>query len=205
MYMAFALPMVRRNAIATVLQVRLSIESNSPLLRPSPSSSSYLISPGQFMPDTNPWRRRTLSDSSQFVQKTLRQILHKSPRHTALWISARHMWQNSDTLASVFWRKVSNYREAVRPIIVETSSHVGKYGNPDYVDDGSEENLWVDYHSSVLSKRIGLDQYLSNHENPPTALIILRPDLYVAHSCLVNTPEDIDEALSFLSTYLKQN
>lgn len=122
----------------------------------------------------------------------------------------------------MFWKKAKelNAKNIVRPIVVESIWHVPEYRLPDEIEkkllkaneqnlfEEESENFWIEYHhpnsKETLSNLIGIGaETQSNSKEPPAALLLVRPDLYIVQSSLVQTESDIDRVLSFLKTYIK--
>ncbi|KAG0189103.1 hypothetical protein DFQ28_003902 [Apophysomyces sp. BC1034] len=203
--LALAISPIKNYGVRLVMQIQLSLPA-SPILG---SSDPGLLSTGQYLPDTALLRRRViLGTESGVVSKTLRQILQQSPRHTALLVATRPPHFPRNTLTTIFWNKVLPYRATVRPIVVESAWHVFDHRVPKEIDqvEDATDGFWIEGFSDAsdsVTAKVGLQAHLSS-KNPPAALIIIRPDQYVAHSVLIHTSSDLDTAFKFFDTYMKK-
>lgn len=191
-----------------------------------------MITAGKFLPETALLLKRSISnDGSEHLleKKTLHQIVSRTGKHTALWVSTRPAGYNPSSLTSKFWNKLqTSFGNSIRPVIIESIWHASEYslakeikvnianlcGNDKQriiiVEKLESENFWVEYHPSntydSITKMVGLQSHFDDcsiTEEPPTALVIVRPDLYIAHATLVNSEDDINKAFAFLNTYIK--
>ncbi|KAF7721196.1 hypothetical protein EC973_005114 [Apophysomyces ossiformis] len=204
--LVFAIPRVRDYGMRLLMQIDLALGA-SPILG---SSSSGLLAAGHYLPDTTVLRRRIITeDQSGMIYKSLHQILHQSTRHTALFVVTRPPHCLPNKLITAFWDKILPYRTSVRPLIVESAWHASDHRMPQGIDPAIEDPTdayWIEGRSDgsdSISVKIGLQPHFSG-SNPPAALILVRPDRYVAHSMLINSSSDIDKAISFFDTYLSK-
>lgn len=162
--------------------------------------------------DSNALVRRCLGDGP-VERLTLRRILFNHTarnKHVAMLVTSRYSSQPLFPWTEYFY-KAPLANEIWGRVIIEPSCGVNSYRLPFYVKENKEDAadvFWVEDHVRLVqdqftvSKRVGLTEYL--HEaNPPAALVIIRPDLYIAYSCLVRSQADIDRALDLMRTYLK--
>lgn len=143
-------------------------------------------------------------------RQTIRQILSgNGAKHTILWLCSRPSKYPPCPWTGIFWDKLVNLKysdKAVRPLVVESTWHVHEYRLPEYVTTGSKDLLenafWMEDHPDSpesLTKRLGF----SDEQGTAAAIVIVRPDLYIAHTSMIRSPADIDPALSTLSIYLQ--
>lgn len=158
------------------------------------------------MPDSNVLRKRILTDTLE--RKTLHQVLGKNRghQHTVMLVCTRPSSQVAYPWIKEFWTQCRFPSGTVRPLVVESTWHVHQCRAPEYVtaETYDDEAFWTEDHwdrVDSVSKRIGLDQYLKE-DNPPAALVIVRPDLYVARSDLIRSPQDFEPALEWLHSYI---
>ncbi|KAI9473551.1 MAG: FAD binding domain-containing protein [Benjaminiella poitrasii] len=207
-----------------------SILQTSPLIGRSDPS---LIEAGKFLPESTLLLKRCLAaDGPEHIleRKTVHQIVSNTGKHTALWVATRPASHDASRLTSKFWRKVqTDFGNSMRPLIVESTWNVLEYKlagdikrNIHELCEGDEkrmviadklesENFWVEYQpsnsSDSITHLVGLDASLEAAEAAtdelPAALIIVRPDLYIAYSIFVKSEDDINMAFAFLHTYLK--
>ncbi|KAI9251921.1 hypothetical protein BDA99DRAFT_185831 [Phascolomyces articulosus] len=208
----FSMDRVMKPFMANMLQIAVELPKESPLL-PQTTPITDLIAPGQYIRGTVPLRKR-LINKDDFERTTLHHLLQNTiPQYTILWVSSRSSCYSGNPLTRAFWSKFNdtyaNPAATVKPIIVESAHHSLQNKLPTYVTTkGYEEAFWLEEHWDAehsISNRIGLDKYLHNNklESPPAAIIILRPDRYVAYSGLVNSTSDINTAFDFLGNYLE--
>ncbi|KAL9546938.1 hypothetical protein MBANPS3_006429 [Mucor bainieri] len=227
---AFSMSKLKEYGMSTLLQLHLALEASSPLVNTVPEPP--LIEAGKFLPETALLLKRSIANDGPehlLERKTLHQIVSNTGKHTALWVSTRPAAYASSPLTPLFWSKLqTNFGNSIRPVIVESMWHVPEYSLAKDIEakisqlcENDEqriviaeklesENFWVEYHPSStydsITKMVGLQAHLdtcsTDTEHPPSALVLVRPDLYIAHSTLVNTEEDIDRAFEFLHTYL---
>lgn len=203
----------------------MTIDGASPLIVKSHPS---LIKTGAFLPETALLLKRSLNTESPTLdRKSLHQIVHASGKHIVLLVATRPKIYEPCSLVTTFWRKFQNNNN-VRPLVIESVWHVPEYdlaeeikkeienchkGNQEAiaaVERTQSENFWIEYHPShttdSITQLVGLQNIFNNNmtgELPPTALLIIRPDLYIAYSMLAEDEADVDNAISFLHTYLK--
>ncbi|KAI8142975.1 hypothetical protein BJV82DRAFT_113408 [Fennellomyces sp. T-0311] len=194
-----------------MMQIYTRIPKESPLLPSAVKITKGIIEPGKFMLDTGVLRKRIITDDLE--RRTLHQILKSnSGQHSMIWVGSRTSRVEACPWTSEFWSKFtsSNYA-AVRPIVIESTWHVHESTTPDYVDksqwDLAEEAFWTEDHwdaNDSVSKRVGLVNHMRDKESP-AAIVIVRPDLYIAYSSLVTSPKHFDTAFAHLDSYLKRN
>ncbi|GAN00992.1 monooxygenase FAD-binding protein [Mucor ambiguus] len=227
---SFSLSKLKEYGMSTLLQLHLALEASSPIVNKVPKPP--LIEASKFLPETALLLKRSIANDRPehlLERKTLHQIVSNTGKHAALWISTRPAAYASSPLTSLFWSKLqTSFRDSIRPVIVESMWHVPEYSLAKDIETKiselcendeqrmviakklESENFWVEYHPSSsydsITKMVGLQEHLdkcsADTEHPPSALVIVRPDLYIAHSTLINTEEDIDKAFEFLHTYL---
>ena len=166
------------------------------------------------MHETGLLRKRILTSASRLERKTLRDILQGCrDQHTIIFVGSRPSRRTYCPWTRDFWIKVSKTysSQAVQPIIIESTWHTRDSRVPDYVEEKEQENVgdifWLEDRwdtSDSVSKRVGLTAHMWDKPETPAAIVIVRPDLYVAHSSLIRSTEDIDSALQVLGSYLQQ-
>ncbi|KAI7900681.1 FAD binding domain-containing protein [Cokeromyces recurvatus] len=226
----FCVSKLKEYGMASILQLHTSIDNSSRIIGASDPS---LIKAGKFLPESTLLLKRCLAmDQPEHLleRKTLHQIISNTGNHTALWIATRPASYSASCLTSKFWKKIqTNFGSSIRPLIIESTWNVPEYRLADDImhdikdlcdnDDKriviaeklESENFWVEYlptsSNDSITSLIGLHSSLVNttHTNtePPAALLIIRPDLYITSSTLVLSEDDINKALAFLHTYLK--
>ncbi|KAI9499420.1 FAD binding domain-containing protein [Zychaea mexicana] len=218
---ALSFDRIKNYFIVQMMQVHVRLPKESQLLHSANSSSNKhnstdLIEPGNFMPDTSVLRKRVLT--SKLERCTLHQILatDTTTQHAVMWISSRPSRFPSNPLTQEFWTKFfdSKYPSAtVRPMVIESTWHVHESKAPEFVQEHGEQAsvaetaFWSEDHwdtDGSISKRVNLGTHMYDKPDVPAAIVILRPDLYVAYSNLVRSSSDIDKAFEFLGAYLKK-
>ncbi|KAI7878459.1 hypothetical protein K492DRAFT_170794 [Lichtheimia hyalospora FSU 10163] len=179
-----------------VLQTMIALGTDSPVI---PAPSCNLIKPGKFIPDTSSLRRRVVKN--QIEHKTFHEIMRTSiseARYTALFICTRPSSYDACTCwMESFWFKARKWSSVLCPIIVESTWHAYSNTLPSFVtsdDEYAANAFWLEnsFNSSEsLTQRIGLGSNLSG-SNPPAAIVLIRPDGYIAISSLIHSVEDID-------------
>lgn len=174
----------------------ISLGASSPVIS---ESSCNLIKPGKFIPDTSSLRRRIVKKCIE--RKTFHEILRTSvseTKYTALFICTRPSNYDACTWVESFWVKASKWRHILRPIIVESTWHAYSNTLPSFVSSDDESDatnaFWLEnsFNSSEsLTERVGLGGHLSG-SNPPAAVVLIRPDGYIASSSLIYSVDDID-------------
>ncbi|KAG2227355.1 hypothetical protein INT45_004310 [Circinella minor] len=181
---------------------------------------SGLAEPGDFMPETVALRKRIINNQ-HIERQALHTILQQEGcQHSVIWIATRPSRFDPCEWTREFWCKYfthfgspkKNNAAAVRPIIIESTVHATQCKAPIYVCKNVNNNkndiehvFWTEEQWDVqnsISKRVGLDKYMWNKSEPPAAIVIVRPDLYVAYTGLVRSAGDMDQAFEFLGSYL---
>ncbi|KAI7860348.1 FAD binding domain-containing protein [Circinella umbellata] len=210
---------VRTFIVSQMMQLRVEVPKDSPLLLPNSSSNrrqknTGLIEPGSYLHETGPLRKRILTHALRLERKTLRDILQGCrDQHAVIFVGSRPSRRTYCCWTQDFWTKVKKTYsfQVVQPVIIESTWHARDSRVPDYVEEKEKENaedvFWLEDRWDTLdsvSKRIGLTAHMWDKPETPAAIVIVRPDLYVAHSSLVRSTEDIDFALEVLGGYLQQ-
>ncbi|KAI9475357.1 FAD binding domain-containing protein [Zychaea mexicana] len=214
---------MRTFIVSQMMQLTLQIPKDSPLLLVNANSKKAgLIEPGQYLHETALLRKRILTDySSRLERRTLRDILHGcQDQHAIIFIGTRPSRRTYCPWTRDFWIKAKKtYSPKVaRPIVIESTYHSRDSRIPDYVGieeepqaeylKSVEDAFWLedrwDVHDSV-TKRVGLTAHMWDKPETPAAIVIVRPDMYVAHSSIITSSSDIDSALEVLCSYLPRS
>lgn len=147
-------------------------------------------------------------DVSELVErKTIYQILEKwNTKHTAIWVITRQTWQNEPDveLTEAFVNGITKY-DSCHGLVIQSITQHGTYNT-----EKTPVDYWIDTHAissaDSLTSRLGFTAHLTGTKSatPPAALVILRPDRYVAYSSLINTKDELDQAFAFVDSYLLQ-
>ncbi|KAI9251920.1 FAD binding domain-containing protein [Phascolomyces articulosus] len=202
-----------------VMQIDTCIPDESAILfKNKKNSTAKLIKPGQYLRETVPLRKRVVTSSQVIERKSVHDILQSTDntQHTIIWISTRPSRINPCKMNQDFWSKYAKFVKnttSIRPIMIEATYHAHQNKLPVYYNipmnnkqQQQESIFWLEERWDVqnsISKRVGLDQHMwDSKTEPPAAIVIVRPDLYVAYSGLVNSPSDMDDAFKFLASYV---
>ncbi|KAG2227356.1 hypothetical protein INT45_004311, partial [Circinella minor] len=190
-------PRITKPIYSSLMQLNTRIPKNSPILFQSTTttvSATGLIEPGEFLRETIPLRKRLIKDDIEHI--TLHHLLQNPlSQYTIMWISSRASRYPASDLTKDFWIKFNNTfgttTSVVKSLIIESAHHTRKHKLPNYVtyQDYYENSFWLEDHCDEpksVSNRVGLDKVIENNKDgvPPAAIVILRPDLYVAYSGL---------------------
>ncbi|KAI9261425.1 FAD binding domain-containing protein [Phascolomyces articulosus] len=210
---ALSFDYLKNSIVTTMMQIQVQLPKESALLQQNDRRNT-LIAPGKFMPETAVLRKRVMTNKLE--RCTLHQVLatDTTTQHAVLWICSRPSRFPSHPLTETFWTKFFDSKilsATIRPIIIESTWNVQICRSPDYVQQEqqhiAETAFWSEDHWDVydsISKRIGLAEHMYDKPETPAAIVIVRPDLYIAYSNLVHSAKDIDNAFDFLDGYLKK-
>ncbi|KAI9008431.1 FAD binding domain-containing protein [Phycomyces nitens] len=188
---ALSIPQIRNIGVQKVQQISMSIPV-SPL---HGLATPHLIQPGQFIKNTSPLRSRTIGDSLEWA--SLHSILGNDSRFIVLWVCTCKGWQTPSGLTDEFLKKTRPYSKAVRRIVVSSAWHTRD-------SQAMGEEWWIEgsWDEMCVTRRVGLDKRLAGTNTAVEAaagMVVLRPDLYVAQSSLVQTEQDLEEAVGYLA------
>ena len=165
--------------------------------------------------------RKRIINIQEIERPTLHTILQQEGfQHSVIWIATRPSSSNPCEWTQEFWRKYvtqfgspkkNNTVAALRPIIIESTVHATQCKLPTYVSKnvenykgGVEQVFWTEEQWDVqnsISKRVGLDKYMWDKPEPPAAIVIVRPDLYIAYTGLIRSTSDMEQAFKFLDSH----
>ncbi len=183
------------------------------------TSSKELIQPGQFLPDSGNLRRSLMSKANKqrHIQRNIiHEILIDNKKCVAVFVGTCFSGSKPNThLMEEFWKYTRSY--PVRRLIVQSPwhSHDMKFF-PEYIleneRDVAEESFYCEEFmetSNSATSRVGLLPLLNSYfasSAPPSVLVFVRPDLYVAQARIIHNENDLDDALKFLSSnYISLN
>ncbi|KAI9269086.1 FAD binding domain-containing protein [Phascolomyces articulosus] len=209
---------IRTFIVSQMMQLRVQIPKESPLLffntKNRRQKNTGLIEPGEYLYETGLLRKRILTNSPRLERKTLRDILQGCrDQHAILFVGSRPSRRTYCPWTKDFWNKVNKTysTKVVTSIVVESTWHARDSRIPDYVQEGQQEGVedafWLEDRwdtADSVSKRVGLTAHMWDKPETPAAIVIVRPDLYIAHSSLIRSTEDIDIALEVLGSYLQK-
>lgn len=176
------------------------------------TSDKGLIKVGDFVPDAATLRKSFTSSSMSRVKtierKTLRELVAQSNKYSVILTATcpSGVLPNT-TLIEQFWKKTSSL--PVKRFVIQSACHCHFMKQlPEYASDSTEAE--ESFHTEIkfdaptsITQRIGLYSYLSSifaSSIPPCALLVVRPDMYVAHAKLVYDEKDLEGALQFISS-----
>ena len=189
----------------------MKVHSNSNILG---TSSEGLIEAGTFLPPTGTFRKSYVSQKNKprtLERKTLREIFIGNHQFTAIFIGTCPAGYKPNVhLMEKFWKDTRGY--PIRRLVIQSSyhSHVMKI-LPNYVDKDEEAIAEASFYSEEqldvsisLTNRVGLMSWFTSYfgdKIPPSVVLMVRPDQYIAEAKLVKHEKDLDEALTFISSH----
>lgn len=145
---------------------------------------------------------------NQVIRKSMHEILSSTPssNHVLIWVASRLQRYNASSLSQDFWNKTRKWQDVTRRVVVESVWHAHHFAVPPYAaeDKDVDNNFWLESNpesTESLSTHIGLNAYMKDND-PPAALVVVRPDSYIAFSSIIRSSQDIDTALQSLESYL---
>ncbi|ORY99425.1 FAD binding domain-domain-containing protein [Syncephalastrum racemosum] len=190
-----SLSWVKEMGVANFLQLNLRLETSPIFAGHAPG----LIEPGTFLRDSRTLRGRILTDE-KIDRSTLHALLPFNGKHAVLWVATRpsHAPAPNDALTAAFWRKTAAHSDIIHPVVVESVWHVRECRPPPYAPEATR-HFWLedtaDAHDAV-TRRVGLTW---QDDATPIAMVVVRPDLYVAQSATIRNEHDLDAAFEALS------
>lgn len=177
-------------------------------------SDKGLLQAGVFLPTMEGLRQSYTThfeSGRRLLQKmSLQDILHKNRDYVAMFVTTGFTsTEPSLQCAEAFWTAARKY--PVRRLIIQSNYHVYRMKYlPDFISndemvDGMAEHAFyceerMDSPLSVTN-RVGLYPYLVHKpQASPHALVIIRPDFYVAETKLIYTKEDVEKALGYFDS-----
>ena len=160
------------------------------------------------MRETTVLRNRVINDDRPLERKTLHGIFQgHGAQHKIIWICTRPSRFEPTHWIEDFCNKLEKQRyasSAVQGMVVESAWHAHESKKPEFAGDNVafwvEEDLDAD---KSLTKRVGLASHMYDTPEAPAAIVVVRPDLYVAYSGLIRSSNDIDHAFEFLNGYIR--
>ncbi|KAI8148755.1 FAD binding domain-containing protein [Fennellomyces sp. T-0311] len=201
---------VKKNLMSAVFQLETQIPKESAILSQPANDATGLIEPGHFMRETTVLRKRDFTDDILLQRTTLHETLRgHGSRHTMMLICTRPSRYDPCPWTRDFYEKFTKHGYppvAVRGMVIESSWHAHQSRKPEYaVSDDYTVSYWVEEHwdgEKSITKRIGLAEHMWDAPEPPAAIVVVRPDLYVAYSSYIRSAGDIDQAFNFLDGYI---
>ncbi|KAG0766766.1 hypothetical protein G6F24_003344 [Rhizopus arrhizus] len=203
---AFVIPQIREYAFKNTMQLYVTIDaSTSKILG---TSDKGLIKPGYFLPDTEPLRQHKFGKRLGIIPRlNLRETLIQNDKFAVIFIGTCYSGANPNKdLMAAFWKYARSY--PVKRIVVESSWHVHFNHYPDFVLQQEEHDAQSSFYSEErldstlsLTSRSGLLSYFPKYLSGPTpsAVLFVRPDLYVAQSKIVYNKDDLKAAMEYLN------
>ncbi len=153
---------------------------------------------------------RETSKQRLIQRNTIHELLIDNQNYTAIFVGTCLGGSKPNThLMEKFWKDTRAY--PVRRLIIQSAWHSHNMKIfPEYVTkderEVAEESFYTEERMDLpisVTSRVGLLPLLNSYlasSTPPSVLVIVRPDLYVAEAKLINNEIDLDEALKFLSS-----
>ncbi|KAI8084101.1 FAD binding domain-containing protein [Gilbertella persicaria] len=212
MTVVLMVPQVRHYAFKNLMQLNLTIDPKTSDIMDT--SDKGLTSVGEFVPDCGRLRKSIIPRHQKpgLIQRyTLRDLVTFVQTYSVIFIGTclPNQTPNMD-LMEKFWKKTRKY--PVKRLVIQSVWHVLRAGQfPSFVDMEEEQeeakNSFFSEErmdSSIsVTNVIGLYPLISSYfatPNPPSVLLVVRPDMYIAQSKFLNNESDLDNALKFLST-----
>ncbi|KAI9283969.1 FAD binding domain-containing protein [Umbelopsis sp. AD052] len=175
--LALNVPYLHNKVGYFVQQIYVTIPSTSAVL--AQKSASAIINPGQYMKESG---ILVPKDTMNMSPQTIRSILRKSDRYTALLV-----WNHAgdDEASASFWNLLESYKSFVRPIVVLSRNNIFRYRIPEYARDSvyAKDGFWCD-NKGHLAERLGI-------EHNRAGIILIRPDMYITFSESYDGNKDI--------------
>jgi hypothetical protein len=208
---ALMVPQLGQILFRNIMQHHITIDPKSSTIIGT-SSNKGLIQTGHFLPNTTTLRKGILPNrpnkQRRIERYSIRELLVGNGKYTAIFIGTCHakMLPNLN-LMEKFWIDTRIY--PIRRLIIQSAwhSHNAKI-YPKYVLEQekmiAEESFYCEERidlSNSITNRAGLLPLLnsSRRKQTPSVLIIVRPDLYIAHAKIIENNDDLDHALKFFS------
>ncbi|KAI8096479.1 FAD binding domain-containing protein [Halteromyces radiatus] len=206
----FNITFLRRSIVTRLMQVDFKLGESPILLSSNTKQQQVLLPPGSMLKDTRALLSKDVT--TQLERQTIYQILEKfnsNNQHTLLWMITRQTWQREpkEELTQSFIKRITEYNSC-RGLVVQSITQYSSYIDENQTKKTTDKvDFWVDTHAIAaedsLSNKIGFTKYLkaSKDEIPPAALVVIRPDRYVAYSGLISTLDELEHAFTFLNRY----
>ncbi|KAI8889370.1 hypothetical protein K501DRAFT_329168 [Backusella circina FSU 941] len=207
----FGIPRVREFAFKTLTQQYLCIEpEHSKILG---TSDKGLIKVGTFFPDTVPLRKRFFSSGLAVIERrTLRAFLVNVHQLSLVLVNTSYPGNvPNEKLVEAFWKKSRSY--PVRRIVIQSPWHTHTTSRPRYVEkneiEDAENGFFVEDRMDdpiSATSRVGMLPLLSKSptsESQPCVLMIIRPDFYVSHACVIRKEADLEQAYESIDAIFK--
>ncbi|ORZ18955.1 FAD binding domain-domain-containing protein [Absidia repens] len=207
---AYAVPPVRRILVNRILQLDFTL-GDSPIIAPPKPNERFLEQGGHSLKETRALLSKDVTIAVE--RKTIFEILEKwNNKHAVFWMITRQTWQQEPDvkLTNAFIDGISRYNSC-RGFVFQSTTQFATFDDFNSTTQHKVVDYWIDTHAissaDSLTSKLGLTAHLTDSKSkiPPAALVILRPDRYIAYSSLVSTQLELDQAFTFMDSYLLQN
>ncbi|KAI8363941.1 FAD binding domain-containing protein [Blakeslea trispora] len=210
MKLTLMVPFIKRIAYTNLMQLRIAIDpQTSGILG---SSDKGLIKTGEFLPHCGVLRKSIIPRNE--IPKTIqryrfRDLFVRMEKYTAVYLGAcpSSVLPNLDLLKK-FW--IDTRQLPIRRVVIQSSWHNRQSGFPSWINedekDEAKQSFYIEeafdqvdsvsYHTGLYS--ISASYFAGS--KPYSAVLIVRPDLHIAHAKLVQNEADLDAALDFFSS-----
>lgn len=178
------------------------------------TSDKGLVNVGDFLPDATAVKKSYITSRGReksIQQKTLREIVSESNKYTVILVATCPSSVLPNTpVVEQFWKLTESYTP-IKSLVVQSVYHNHFMRQlPSYITDAqaAEDSFYSEIRMDSpfsVTQRIGLYSYItsifgSSSALSPCALVVVRPDLYVAHAKIVNNVEELNESFKFVSS-----
>lgn len=177
------------------------------------TSTKGLIQPGHFLPDSSTLRKSlmTKANKQRLIQRnTVHELLIDNQNYTAIFVGTCFGGTKPNNhLIEKFWNDTRAY--PIRRLVIQSAWHCHnmKYF-PEYITKDEESIAEASFYTEErmdnpvsITNRVGLYSLLNSYlasNTPPSVLVIVRPDLYVADAKLIRSETDLEDAIKYLSS-----
>lgn len=176
------------------------------------TSDKGLIKAGDYLPDTGFLRKSIVPRSMKKIERlSLGEVLIGCNQYTVIFVGTCFSGTSPNLdMVERFWKNTTIY--PIRRLVIESAWHCQSISQfPKFVGEAermiAEESFYSEERMDLsisVTNRVGLYAFLPNSGKPPSAVVIVRPDSYIAHAKIVTSIAELDEALKFLSFALTQ-
>jgi hypothetical protein len=180
-------------------------------------SDKGLLEVGHYLPDSGTLRKSFVPAASRsknrprtIQRQTLREILIDNQQHAIILVGTCFAGTLPNThLIEKFWKDTRRY--PAKRIVIESAWHNHHTGHfPDYITKEEESIAEESFYSEErmdppisVTSRVGLYNLLASYFSsgtPPCVMLVVRPDLYVAHVKLVTNEAELDHAMEYVAS-----
>ncbi|KAI8370046.1 FAD binding domain-containing protein [Choanephora cucurbitarum] len=209
MKVALTFPFIRHFAFTKLMQLHIRIDPETSGI--IGSSDKGLIKAGEFLPYCGGLRKSIIPrhEAPNTIQRYyLRDLFIRTNKYTALFLGTCPSSTSPDlSLLKKFW--IDTRQLPIRRIVIQSSWHTRQSSFPSWISEDEKEEAKQSFYTEEgfdradsVSNHIGLYSIATSYfagKKPYSVVLIVRPDLHVAHAKLVQSENELDTALSFFS------